>query len=231
MRSLVAPTAYKGTLSPVQAAQVIAANLDGAVDLCPIADGGTGWLEVWAYHFPNARRQAVEAHDALLQPRCAEWLLLPSGAAVIESAQAIGVHLLARESLAPLQASSYGVGEMLASAATHPDTHALWLGLGGVATTDGGAGALHALGFRLLDEVGAPIPSGGQGLLALHAIEPPPTDPLQGKSLTLCADVQNTLLDAARVYAPQKGATPEQVGYACCVRWNASPKSPCATQE
>jgi glycerate kinase len=151
MRSLVAPTAYKGTLSPVQAAQVIAANLDGAVDLCPIADGGTGWLEVWAYHFPNARRQAVEAHDALLQPRCAEWLLLPSGAAVIESAQAIGVHLLARESLAPLQASSYGVGEMLASAATHPDTHALWLGLGGVATTDGGAGALHALGFRLLE--------------------------------------------------------------------------------
>jgi glycerate kinase len=212
MRSLVAPTAYKGTLSPVQAAQVIAANLDGAVDLCPIADGGTGWLEVWAYHFPNARRQAVETHDALLQPRCAEWLLLPSGAAVIESAQAIGVHLLARESLAPLQASSFGVGEMLASAATHPDTHALWLGLGGVATTDGGAGALHALGFRLLDEVGAPIPSGGQGLLALHAIEPPPTDPLQGKSLTLCADVQNTLLDAARVYAPQKGATPEQVG-------------------
>ena len=49
-------------------------------------------------------------------------------------------------------------------------------------------------------------------LLALHTIEPPPTDPLQGKPLTLCADVQNTLLDAARVYAPQKGATPEQVG-------------------
>ena len=48
-------------------------------------------------------------------------------------------------------------------------------------------------------------------LLALHAIEPPPTDPLRGKSLTLCADVQNTLLDAACVYAPQKGATPEQV--------------------
>lgn len=211
MRYLVAPTAYKGTLSPVQAAQVIAANLVGEADLCPIADGGTGWLEVWAYHFPNARRQVVAAHDARLQPRRAEWLLLPSGAAVIESAQAIGIHLLARESLAPLAASSQGVGEMLAAAAIHPDTRALWLGLGGVATTDAGAGALHALGFRLLDEAGAPIPSGGQGLLALHAIEPPPTDPLRGKPLTLCADVQNTLLDAARVYAPQKGATPEQV--------------------
>jgi glycerate kinase len=211
MRSLVAPTAYKGTLSPTQAAQVIAANFDGEADLCPIADGGTGWLEVWAYHLPDAQRHAVEAHDALLQPRRAEWLLLPSGAAVIESAQAIGLHLLAQESLAPLQASSQGVGEMLRAAAAHPDTRALWLGLGGVATTDAGAGALHALGFRLLDAAGAPIPSGGQGLLALHTIEPPPTDPLRGKSLTLCADVQNTLLDAAQVYAPQKGATPEQV--------------------
>jgi glycerate kinase len=239
MRSLVAPTAYKGTLSPTQAAQVIAANLDGEVDLCPIADGGTGWLEVWAYHCPDAQRYAVEAHDALLQPRRAEWLLLPSGAAVIESAQAIGLHLLAQESLAPLQASSQGVGEMLRAAAAHPDTRALWLGLGGVATTDAGAGALHALGFRLLDAAGNPIfedhpllevpllaggtravplakrgePGGGlRCAQPLHApIEPPPTDPLRGKSLTLCADVQNTLLDAARVYAPQKGATPEQV--------------------
>jgi len=210
MRYLVAPTAYKGTLSPVQAAQVIAANLDGEADPCPIADGGTGWLEVWAYHFPNAQRYAVQAHDALLQPRRAEWLLLPSGTAVLETAQAIGVHLLEREMLAPLEASSQGVGEMLMAAAAHHDTHALWLGLGGVATTDAGAGALHALGFRLLDAAGAPIPPGGQGLLALHAIEPPPTDPLHGKPLTLCADVQNTLLDAARVYAPQKGATHEQ---------------------
>ena len=63
MRSLVAPTAYNGTLSPTQAAQVIAANLDGEVDLCPIADGGTGWLEVWAYQFPDAQRHAVEAPD------------------------------------------------------------------------------------------------------------------------------------------------------------------------
>lgn len=211
MRYLVAPTAYKGTLSPVQAAQIIAENLDGAGDLCPIADGGTGWLEVWAHHFPNAQSYTVDAHNALLRPRRAEWLLLSSGTAVIESAQAIGIHHIPQESLAPLQASSYGVGEMLRAAATHPATRTPLLGLGGVATTDGGAGALQALGFRLLDAAGMPIPPGGEGLLSLHTIEPPASDPLQGKSLTLCADVQNTLLDAARVYAPQKGATPEQV--------------------
>ncbi|MCS7300718.1 MAG: glycerate kinase [Fimbriimonadales bacterium] len=214
MRLLIAPTAYKGTLSPVEAAEVIARGVGGdahAIDLCPIADGGTGWLEVWAYHFPNAQRLEAEVHDALNRPRRSEWLLLPSGVAVLESAQAVGVHLLRPDELAPLDAASNGVGELLRTAAAHPDTRALWLGLGGVATTDGGAGALSALGFRLQDAQGKPIAPGGRGLLHLHSIEPPDADPLHGKPLTLCADVQNPLLDAARVYAPQKGATPEQV--------------------
>ncbi|BCW95713.1 MAG: glycerate kinase [Fimbriimonadales bacterium] len=210
MRFLIAPTAYKGTLSPMRAAQIIADNLVGEADLCPIADGGTGWLEVWGYHFPDARRFETDSHDALLRPRRAEWLLLPSGAAVIESAQAAGIHWLSPESRAPLDASTRGVGELLRAAA-HPEARALWLGLGGVATTDAGVGALRALGFRLLNAQGEPIAHGGRGLLELHAVEPPADDPLQGKPLTLCADVQNTLLDAARVYGPQKGATPEQV--------------------
>lgn len=211
MRFLIAPTAYKGTLTPLHAAQIIASNLVGETDLCPIADGGTGWLEVWDYHFPDPRRFEIDAHDARLSPRRAEWLLLPSGAAVIESAQAAGIHWLSPESRAPLDASTQGVGELLRAAAAHPDTRALWLGLGGVATTDAGAGALRALGFRLLNAQGEPIAHGGRGLLELHAVEPPADDPLRGKPLTLCADVQNTLLDAARVYGPQKGATPEQV--------------------
>lgn len=184
---------------------------EGLLDICPIADGGTGWLEVWAYHFPQAQRVPTPVHDALMRPRTAEWLLLPNGAAVIESASAIGIHMLRSEELAPLQATSYGVGELLRAAAQHPDTRALWLGLGGVATTDGGSGALTALGFQLHDASGEPILQGGQGLARLHTILPPDADPLMGKPLTLCADVQNTLLDAARVYGPQKGATPPQV--------------------
>lgn len=215
MRWLVAPTAYKGTLSPLEAAAIIAQSLrvapDDAVDLCPIADGGTGWLEVWQYHFPTAQRIQVSVHDALGRPRAAEWLLLPTGVAVLESAQAVGLHLLHPEELAPLQASSEGVGELILQAAQHPAVRALWLGLGGVATTDAGAGALRALGFQLLDAQGNPIPPGGEGLLYLHTLTPPSATPLQGKPLVLCADVQNPLLDAAAVYAPQKGATPEQV--------------------
>jgi glycerate kinase len=214
MRFLIAPTAYKGTLSPIEAAEIIARSVGvpaDELDLCPIADGGTGWLEVWAHHFPEAQRISVTVHDALMRPRSAEWLLLPDGVALLESAQAIGLHLLRHDELAPLEATSYGVGELLKNAAAHSDTGALWLGLGGVATTDGGAGALNALGFKLLDAQGNPIPQGGQGLLHLHTIEPPETHPLQNKPLLLCADVQNTLLGAARVYGPQKGASPEQV--------------------
>ncbi len=214
MRLLIAPTAYKGTLSPTEATEAIARGVGvsaDALDLCPIADGGTGWLEVWAYHFPQAQRISASARDALMRPHTAEWLLLPDGAAVVESAQAIGIHLLRPEALAPLKATSYGVGELLRAAAQHPDTRALWLGLGGVATTDGGSGALTALGFQLLDAQGDPIPPGGQGLLRLQTLLPPDADPLLGKPLTLCADVQNTLPDAARVYGPQKGATPPQV--------------------
>ena len=258
MRLLIAPTAYKGTLSPIEATEIIARSVAvpptnpsrsvsvpptnparsvglppmnpsrsvgvpptnparsvgvpaDELDLCPIADGGTGWLDVWHYHFPNAQRIPTQVYDALGRPRTAEWLLLPDGVAVLESAQAIGIHLLRSDELAPMEATSYGVGELLRAAAQHPDTRALWLGLGGVATTDGGAGALTALGFQLLDAQGNPIPQGGQGLLNLQSVRLPDADPLQGKPLMLCADVQNTLLDAARVYAPQKGATPSQV--------------------
>lgn len=218
MRLLIAPTAYKGTLSPIEAMEAI---LDGirqfpsseafTLDGCPVADGGTGWLEVWRDHFPNSQRHTTTVRDALGRLRPAEWLLLPSGAAVLESAQAIGIHHLRPDALSPLEASSYGVGELLHETALHPEVRALWLGLGGVATTDGGAGALQALGFRWLDKEGNPIPQGGVGLLELHTVELPDAPPLNGKSLWLCADVQNTLLDAARVYGPQKGATPAHV--------------------
>jgi len=229
MRFLIAPTAYKGTLSPVEATEVIAEAVcphnqphphsagDGRLDddnfctLCPIADGGTGWLEVWAFHFAHAQRMPVVVQDSRGRPRTAEWLLLPNGVAVLESAQAIGIHWLRTPEREPMTASSYGVGQMLQRAATHPDTRELWLGLGGVATTDGGAGALQALGFRLVDEADNPIPRGGAGLTKLRRVEPPETPPLNGKPLVLCADVQNPLVDAARVYAPQKGASPQQV--------------------
>jgi glycerate kinase len=178
----------------------------------PIADGGTGWLDVWELYLgERAQAQHVRVRDALGRLRQVKWLLLPSGTAILESAQAVGIHFLQPHEYDPLHASTYGVGQMLRAAAAHPDTRRIWLGLGGVATTDGGAGALSALGFKLLDRRGRPIPPGGAGLLTLAKVIPPDTPPLQNRRLLLCVDVDNSFLDAARVFAPQKGATPEQV--------------------
>mgnify|MGYP000666374184 CR=1 FL=1 len=123
------------------------------------------------------------------------------------------LHLLEPGELCPLEASTEGVGDLL-RAVDRPDIESIWLGLGGSATTDGGTGALRALGFRLLQKDGSPIPSGGHGLRMLERIEPPEPLPLQGKQLVLCVDVRNPLCGsegAARVFAPQKGANPQQV--------------------
>ncbi len=217
MRIMIAPAAYKGTMTPIQAARAIGIGVSLAVPdaeliLCPIADGGTGWLDVWAFYLrERAQRHTVQVRDALGRPVQAEWLLLSSGTAILESAQACGIHFLQPDEYDPMHATSYGVGEMLRAAASHPDTRRIWLGLGGVATTDGGAGALSALGFKLLDSRGRPIPPGGAGLLTLAQIIPPEPPPLQNRPLLLCVDVRNPFLDAARVFASQKGATPEQV--------------------
>ena len=217
MRIMIAPAAYKGTMTPIQATGAIIVGVlwaipDAELLPYPIADGGTGWLDVWeVYLGKRAQRQTVEVRDALGRPVEAKWLLLPSGTAILESAQAVGIHFLQPHEYDALHASSYGVGQMLHAAATHADTRRIWLGLGGVATTDGGAGALSALGFRLLDRRGRPIPPGGAGLRRLAKIIPPDTSPLQDYPLLLCVDVDNPFLDAARVFAPQKGATPQQV--------------------
>jgi glycerate kinase len=218
MRVLIAPTAYKGTLSPLQACEAIAHGVrqrypHASPDLCPISDGGNGWLEVWAHHYgDHAQRGRAPVRDPLGRWIEAEYLVVGE-LAILESAQACGLHLLSTEELRPLDASTEGVGDLLL-AVDRAEIGTVWLGLGGTATTDGGTGALRALGFRLLRVDGSPIDSGGRGLLDLARIEPPDPMPLAGKRLVLCADVRNPLCGeqgTARVFAPQKGATPEQV--------------------
>ncbi len=220
MRFLLAPTAYKGTLSPIEATEAMAEGIasvipDAELDRCPIADGGTGWLKVWAFHsHRRAERHRVQTLDALNRLIEAEWLLVEPHFAIVESAQACGLHLLQPDELAPLEATSAGVGVLLREAAAHPRVQEIWLGLGGVASTDGGLGALCQLGFQVYDAQGTPVPPNGMGLLTAERIETPTQPPLKGKRLILCADVENPMVGAegsARVYAPQKGANPEQV--------------------
>lgn len=220
MRFLLAPTAYKGTLTPIEAVFAMAEGIAAAVpqavlDLCPMADGGTGWLDVWAFHRnEQAERYHAPTVDALERPLVAEWLLVKPHTAIVESAQACGIHRLMAHELAPMDATSAGVGHLLRIVAAHPQVREIWLGLGGTASTDGGIGALQALGYQILDSRGHPVPPNGHGLAQVAHIHPSSPNPLQGKALILCADAENPMTGSegsARVYAPQKGADAHQV--------------------
>jgi glycerate 2-kinase len=138
---------------------------------------------------------------------------LRDGTAIIESAQACGLALLAGGELAPLTASTRGVGELV-QAALRMGAKQVVLGLGGTATTDGGAGFARALGARLADPDGQELPPGGAALGRLASLDLTRLRDLSGVEFLLASDVDNPLLGpagAAAVYAPQKGASPDDV--------------------
>ena len=185
-RVLVAPDAFKGTLSGGEVAAAIAAGLrrTGAqAEECPVADGGEGTIEILRGALGGELRSAA-SHDALGRPVQASWLWLADrGTAIIEMAQASGLALIAAEERDAELASSAGTGELLLAARDAGAVRCV-LAIGGTATSDGGAGALGA------------IESGG----GLGTIE-----------LELACDVMISFEEAAEVFGPQKGASPEQV--------------------
>ncbi len=186
MRVLACPDSLKGVLGQVEAAAALAQGVrrggGEAVEL-PIADGGEGTALVLRQALGGEWRTA-HASDPLGRPIEAEYLVLPDGTAVVESAAAAGLGLLAASERDPLVASTAGLGELLA-AVLDGGPSAVLVGIGGTATVDGGEGMRRVLG-----EWPAKVP------------------------LRIACDVQNHLLGergAARVFGPQKGATPEAV--------------------
>ena len=183
MSALACPASLKGVLSANEAAAALVAGLGGDAVALPVADGGEGTAEVLAAALGGEWRTAAAA-DPLGRPVSARWLLLPDGTAVVESAEAIGLGRLDAGELDPLVASSAGLGELLLAVLAAGPSSVL-VCLGGSATVDGGAGLLSVLP------------------------EWPPSVPLR-----VACDVRNPLLGergAARVFGPQKGASPEAV--------------------
>ena len=185
-RLLASPDKFRGTLNGPAAAAAIAAAGRAAgweVEEVPVSDGGEGFLDCFS---GQGRARTTSVGDALGRPVAAPWLLLDDGrTAVIETARAIGLTLVGGPTgNDPLAASSAGVGQLVA-AAVAAGARRLLVGLGGSATTDGGAGALSVLG-------------GARGRLA-------------GVEVMVACDVTTRFLDAARTFAEQKGATPPQV--------------------
>lgn len=214
-RVVVAPDKFKGSLTAAEVSARVAAGLAGGgfageIVSLPVADGGDG--TVAAAVSAGFRRLELGVPGPVGKTVTASYALRDE-TAVIEAAQACGLTLLPAGSLAPLTATSRGVGELILTA-SRMGAKRIVLGVGGVATTDGGAGLLQALGARLTDDSGREVPPGGAALARLAALDLTGLRDLSGVEFLLASDVDNPLLGptgAAAVYAPQKGASPDQV--------------------
>jgi glycerate kinase len=215
VRVVIAPDSFKGTIGAAGAADALAAGWlserpGDEVIRVPLADGGEGTLAVLAAAGPARWHEAVVSGPGR-EPVQASWLELPGRTHVIELASAAGLPQLPE--FDPLGAHTTGVGELI-GLALDAGAHRIVTGLGGSASTDGGTGALRALGARFRDAAGHELRPGGGALAGLAAadlagLRPPP--PGGAACLT---DVRAPLLGpggAAAVFGPQKGATPAQV--------------------
>jgi glycerate 2-kinase len=216
-RWLIAPQEFKGTLSAAEAADAMAeglrqASLDVVLDVAPLADGGPGTLDALLAGVRGERRR-LTVRGPLGTPVEASWARLDDGrTAVVEMAQASGLTRVPaerRDATAARDACTHGTGELL-RAALDSGCERLIVGLGGSATTDGGKGALEALGFRFLDADGQPLPPGGASLARLARVDADGRHPrLEQVELLIATDVTTPLLGkdgAARLFGPQKGA-------------------------
>ena len=216
MKIVVAPDKFKGSLPATQVAAAIAvglhAGLPGAeIVTIPVADGGEGTVD--AAVAAGFERVPVTAAGPAGDPVRASYARRGE-VAVVELAGVCGLARLPAGRPAPLTASSFGAGEVL-RAVLEAGARRIVLGVGGSASTDGGAGLLQALGARVLDTSGEPVRPGGAGLRVVVTLDLTRLHrALYPADIILAADVDNPLTGpdgAAEVYGPQKGASPAEV--------------------
>ena len=218
MKILIAPDSFKESLEALDVCNAIQSGFsqvfpNADYTLLPMADGGEGTSAVLSYVL-GGRWKEVRVHDPLMRPITAKYLLLPDATAVIEVAQACGLHLLTADERNPVIASSYGVGELIEDA-LEEGAKRIVIGLGGSATNDAGLGMLMALGITFHDINDSLLTHGGGALASLHKLD---NTSLHAKIsdtvFEVACDVTNPLcglLGASAVFGPQKGACPEQV--------------------
>ncbi|MER5769645.1 glycerate kinase family protein [Streptomyces sp. NPDC001985] len=219
-RFAIAPSGFKESLSAQCAAEAIAEGVrrvipDAEIDLIPLVDGGEGTAQALAtasggrlvrLRATGPTGEPIDTHFALLGDR--------EETAVVEMAAVAGLSLVPRDLRDPGATTTYGVGELI-RAALDTGARRILVGCGDSGTSDGGAGALQALGARLLDEAGEELPRGGRELIRLARVDIAELDPrLAETEIRVACNPFNVLCGergVARVFGPQKGATPAQV--------------------
>ena len=216
MKIIVAFDSFKGTIRALPACQIVKDALlsvrpDLQVLCLPMADGGEGTAEIMLHNRGGQWiPKTVTGPFEQMQVR-AGYARLGDDMALVEMASASGLELLTRKQMNPLETTTYGTGELIRDA-VEQGVRKIYLAVGGSATVDGGVGAASALGWRFLNRAGRPVGPVGGELSHIHKILKPselPQVPIE----VLC-DVTNPLCGpagAARIYGPQKGASPEAV--------------------
>lgn len=219
MKIVIAPDSFKDSLSAQGVAEAIALGLaevwpDAHLIKCPMADGGEGTVEsILAACDGELRRTHVRGPLGVTVD--AAWGWLPqSHTAIIEMAEASGLQLVPPNLRDACTSSTYGTGELI-RAALDAGAQRVILAIGGSATNDGGAGAMQALGVKLLDAQDQTLVPGGLALAQLARLDLSDIDPrLAEVRFDIAADVNNPLCGpqgASAIFGPQKGASPEQV--------------------
>ena len=219
MRVLVCPDKFKGSLTATQAAEAIARGFsegwpEAECVLCPLADGGEGTLEVLV-RATGGRLVEMEVTGPLGEKRKAPLGICGDGrTAVVEMAAASGLELIPPERRDPRWTTTAGTGDLI-RCALELGASRIIVGIGGSGTNDGGTGMAASLGARFLDREGRELPPGGGHLHRLERIDLSGLDPrIRKVEIEVASDVDNPLLGpegASRIYAPQKGAGPEDV--------------------
>ena len=219
MKIVIAPQAYKGSISGLGVAEAIREGVrrvvpDAEMVLVPVADGGDGTLETLVETTGGEIRK-VEVTGPLGERVSAGWGALGDGeTALVEMARSSGLALVADNDRNPLTTTTYGLGEVIKTV-LDAGFRRFIVGIGGSATNDAGAGMAQALGVRLLDKDGEDLAVGGAALAHLKKIDMSGQDPrIADSEFSVACDVSNPLTGpegASEVYGPQKGATPDMV--------------------
>ena len=219
MKIIIAPDKFKRSLTGLEFCQTVEEVLKKCIAgvevlQIPLADGGDGTLEALSSQMTDTKVH-LTVHDPLFRPIQASYLYLEEArTAFIEMAEASGLRKLKEEEQNCFYTTSYGTGELIKDALDH-GAQKIILGIGGSATNDCGMGMAEALGFQFLDLEGNRVEPIGKNLIAVDQIVTTTADSRIGHTLfEVACDVTNPLFGAdgaAKVYAPQKGATDKEV--------------------
>ncbi len=217
MKVVIAIDSFKGSMSSMEAGYAAREGIlkvcDAEITVKPLADGGEGTTEALVEGL-GGEYVTVEVTGPLGEKTNARYGILgDKRTAVMEMAEAAGIILVKRESLDPLKATTYGVGEMILDAVKRGCREFI-IGIGGSATSEGGVGMLQALGYDILDKDGNPVKQGIRGLDCIDSVSGASVpEELKECRFSIACDVKNPLCGengAIYVYGPQKGVKEEE---------------------